>query len=349
LVAQAIRPLADRNGRPSVTATHNDNELSEDPRDIEIRRLKHTIMQLRKSKHDRDRCPQKEPFRPGNGKRKPYDRNDQENRNSNRTEGTCTATAKIARVEQPQCGYMLTTSEMSSDLDDYSDEEVQTSGETSCWTAYAYCARTITLDEIQSPLGEQTKPMMLDMMADEDEDEPIDDPLQPRAIVVDDYNDTKGKPEEIVWSSPDIIPSRKVFVMQKPSMKRNGKPYSGKEGYTIVPDDIPALVEDDNDVIDNSAWSYGGPQKRELKTTKYPFTIKDESTVIIAYGEHHLVVEDRMYPINSLMREPTQFPPQRVMEEWAMNCSGLTRQNAGNDIATIHWRNGYGSKSLCDR
>ena len=36
-----------------------------------------------------------------------------------------------------------------------------------------------------------------------------------------------------------------------------------------------------------------------------------------------MIVENRMYPLIGLVREPTQFPPQRVMEEWAMNCSAL--------------------------
>ncbi len=42
---------------------------------------------------------------------------------------------------------------------------------------------------------------------------------------------------EIVWSSPawDIIPWQNIFIMQNPSIQRNGKQYS--------PDDIPALVE----------------------------------------------------------------------------------------------------------
>ena len=93
----------------------------------------------------------------------------------------------------------------------------------------------------------------------------------------------------------------------------------------MVPDDIPALIPEysDDDQIDNSPWAYGGPQKRELKLIKYPFTVKEDGKVVIAYGEHHLVVGNRMYPLSGLVREPTQFPLQRVMEEWAMSCSAL--------------------------
>ena len=152
-----------------------------------------------------------------------------------------------------------------------------------------------------------------------------EDILQPKAILVDDYVDAKARPEPSVRESPSIIPSTKYYILQQPSIVRDRKPYSGREGYTGVPEDIPALVPEfsDDDEVDNSSWSYGGPKARELKNIKYPFPAKEDSNVVIAYGEHHLINGDRMYPLNCLTREPTQYPPQRVMEEWAMNCSAL--------------------------
>lgn len=120
---------------------------------------------------------------------------------------------------------------------------------------------------------------------------------------------------------PDIIPSRKYFVLQRPSIKPDGKLYTGKEGFKVVPKNIPALMQDDNDVIDKSPWSYGGPQERELKATKYPYTVKEDRQVVVVYGAHHLVLGNRIYPLESLVLESTRFPPQRAMEEWAINCS----------------------------
>ena len=47
-----------------------------------------------------------------------------------------------------------------------------------------------------------------------------------------------------------MIPSRKCFIVQKPTKNWDGKPYSGKEGYFIVPEDLPMpVLDDDDDVI----------------------------------------------------------------------------------------------------
>lgn len=55
MVAQAREPLADCNGRPRVVTPAKGGNPDEDPRNLEIRRLKHTIYQMKKSKDDRDR------------------------------------------------------------------------------------------------------------------------------------------------------------------------------------------------------------------------------------------------------------------------------------------------------
>ena len=84
--------------------------------------------------------------------------------------------------------------------------------------------------------------MIVDMLPDSDDEAPKDEDIQPRAILVDDLVDAKARSEPIVRESPDVIPSRKYYILQKPSILRDGKPYSGKEGYTVVPEDIPALI-----------------------------------------------------------------------------------------------------------
>ena len=92
-----------------------------------------------------------------------------------------------------------------------------------------------------------------------------------------------------------------------------------------------------------------------IEAYQYPFTVKDDSEIVIAWGEHHLVVENRMYPIPGVVRGPTQFPPQRVMEEWAMSCSALQysvdpaecwKRHRENPLAKLTTQITYKLKSL---
>ena len=97
---------------------------------------------------------------------------------------------------------------------------------------------------------------------------------------------------ESAQNPPDVIPSRKSFVVQAASRKWDGKPYSGKEGYSEVPEDLPMLALNDEDVVhDNSPWGYGGPQEREIRKIRYPYvvTVREDNTVVIADNMHYLV------------------------------------------------------------
>jgi hypothetical protein len=58
--------------------------------------------------------------------------------------------------------------------------------------------------------------------------------------------------------------------VQGPARKRDGRPYSGKEGYSIVPEDLPMPVLDDDDVVnDNSPWGYRGPQQSAARSRRF--------------------------------------------------------------------------------
>ena len=291
MVAQARAPLGDQNGRPTVTAPSKEQTAEEimEAQNAEIRNLKHTILQMQRSKKEEKETRAYKTdndggrFRGGyNAKRKPIDRHDRENTSPQKE--TRRATAKVARVEKDHRGYMLKTNESSSDDDEYSDDENEV---IEGGTARIFSARVMVEDKPQSPLGVQTKPMIVDMLPDSNDEAPEDEDIQPRAILVDDLVDAKARPEPIIRQSPDVIPSRKYYILQKPSILRDGKPYSGTEGYMVVPEDIPALVQEysDDDQIDNSPWAYGGPQKRELKIQKYLFTVKEVSKIVVAYGD----------------------------------------------------------------
>ena len=59
-------------------------------------------------------------------------------------------------------------------------------------TAKVYAARVLTEDPPQNPFGDQTKPLFLDMLPNDesgDEQETFNiEVLQPKAIVIDDYD-----------------------------------------------------------------------------------------------------------------------------------------------------------------
>ena len=148
--------------------------------------------------------------------------------------------------------------------------------------------------------------------------------VQTKAIIIDDYDVAQQRPEPIERTCPGVIPSQTCFVVQAPTRKWDGKPYSGKEGYFIVPEDLPMLVLNDEDVVnDNSPWGYGGPQEREIRKIRYPYAVHDDSIAVIANDMHHRVVRDRLYPLECLVRGPYRFPPLAIMEEWALNCAAL--------------------------
>ena len=118
------------------------------------------------------------------------------------------------------------------------------------------------------------------------------------------------------------------------------KPYSGKEGYMEFAEDILMLVRDESDdVIDNAPWGYGGSQEREMKRVQYPYTVQQESTVVLACGTHHLVAGNRMYPLECLVRGPYRFPHQAVMEEWAINCAALEYSQDPDECWKRHCEN----------
>ena len=119
---------------------------------------------------------------------------------------------------------MLKTNESSSDDDEYSDDE---NDDIEGTIARIFSARVMVEDKPQSPLGVQTKPMIVDMLPDSEEEPSEDEDTQPRAILVDDLVDAKARPKPIIRQSPYVIQSRKFYILQKPSILRDGKPYSG--------------------------------------------------------------------------------------------------------------------------
>ena len=102
-------------------------------------------------------------------------------------------------METKTQGILITSQYSSSDEDDDSDiEQEQRVGS----TAKVFAARVIAEDPPQSPFGDKMRPIFLDMLPN---DEPDDEQetrntieLQPKAIVIDDYEITRERPEPIV-------------------------------------------------------------------------------------------------------------------------------------------------------
>jgi hypothetical protein len=94
-----------------------------------------------------------------------YNQYDQEDRSPARKEVMSAETAKVVRLEKPRTGVqvMLATSDLQGGSEYESDDE-------DIDIAHVYCIRVRQPDALQSLLGEQTKPLYVNEIADVDEE-----------------------------------------------------------------------------------------------------------------------------------------------------------------------------------
>jgi hypothetical protein len=92
-----------------------------------------------------------------------YNQYDQEDRSPAKKKVMSAENAKVVRLEKPRTGVMLATSDLQSDSEYESDDE-------DIAIAHVYCIRGRQSDAPQSPLGEQTKLLYVNEIADVDEE-----------------------------------------------------------------------------------------------------------------------------------------------------------------------------------
>ncbi len=169
------------------------------------------------------------------------------------------ATAKVARAS----GIMFQTPQEESDSDgDYAPAKL--------------LSVQVVQDALQSPLGEQSAPMMLEALVDASEDEeesqellvstlPIKEEQLPLAVdTMKGIKDVDGvdviQPENINVTSSQRFPSKKCCIVIPRNREFEGAPYTGNEGYKMVLDYLPALVEEGDGDPYKKPWHQDGPK-----------------------------------------------------------------------------------------